>query len=395
LKFKYVGFNKEGKKVKGIIEASDIQEAKQKLSDIAIIDIKQKRGFNISFGSVKKSELAKILNVIGLYLKASIPLKKAINLAKNQTQNQKLQKFLSFIEDEIKEGKTLSEAIKNQKIIKLPPYIVHSIQIAQNSSNLDLILIENAKFLQEEDKINSKSTQALIYPSFIIIISLILVIVMMNTVVPKIIKIFQNLNQNLPTVTKITISISHFLQNNYILLSVGFIIALLAFSFAYKKVLFFRKIIDSLILKTPLLKRLSISKNLGRFSSLTYTLTNSGIHFMNAVNLASKTIDNEILKEKFQKALNEVLEGKKLSTSLKKQNFPDISFIEAIALIEETGESKNIMQNLKEIYLQEYNSKVSILLSLLEPIMILIVGGVIGFIVISMLLPIFSMNVMR
>ncbi|NPA87526.1 MAG: type II secretion system F family protein [Epsilonproteobacteria bacterium] len=395
MKFKYVGFNKEGKKVKGIIEASDIQEAKQKLSDIAIIDIKQKRGFNISFGSVKKSELAKILNVIGLYLKASIPLKKAINLAKNQTQNQKLQKFLSFIEDEIKEGKTLSEAIKNQKIIKLPPYIVHSIQIAQNSSNLDLILIENAKFLQEEDKINSKSTQALIYPSFIIIISLILVIVMMNTVVPKIIKIFQNLNQNLPTVTKITISISHFLQNNYILLSVGFIIALLAFSFAYKKVLFFRKIIDSLILKTPLLKRLSISKNLGRFSSLTYTLTNSGIHFMNAVNLASKTIDNEILKEKFQKALNEVLEGKKLSTSLKKQNFPDISFIEAIALIEETGESKNIMQNLKEIYLQEYNSKVSILLSLLEPIMILIVGGVIGFIVISMLLPIFSMNVMR
>ncbi|WP_456489263.1 type II secretion system F family protein [Caminibacter pacificus] len=395
MKFKYVGFNKEGKKIKGIIEASDIQEAKQKLSDIAIIDIKQKRGFNISFGSVKKSELAKILNVIGLYLKASIPLKKAINLAKNQTQNQKLQKFLSFIEDEIKEGKTLSEAIKNQKIIKLPPYIVHSIQIAQNSSNLDLILIENAKFLQEEDKINSKSTQALIYPSFIIIISLILVIVMMNTVVPKIIKIFQNLNQNLPTVTKITISISHFLQNNYILLSVGFIIALLAFSFAYKKVLFFRKIIDSLILKTPLLKRLSISKNLGRFSSLTYTLTNSGIHFMNAVNLASKTIDNEILKEKFQKALNEVLEGKKLSTSLKKQNFPDISFIEAIALIEETGESKNIMQNLKEIYLQEYHSKVSILLSLLEPIMILIVGGVIGFIVISMLLPIFSMNVMR
>ncbi len=395
MKFKYVGFNKEGKKVKGIIEASDIQEAKQKLSDIAITDIKQKRGFNISFGSVKKSELAKILNVIGLYLKASIPLKKAINLAKNQTQNQKLQKFLSFIEDEIKEGKTLSEAIKNQKIIKLPPYIIHSIQIAQNSSNLDLILIENAKFLQEEDKINSKSTQALIYPSFIIIISLILVIVMMNTVVPKIIKIFQNLNQNLPTVTKITISISHFLQNNYILLSVGFIIALLAFSFAYKKVLFFRKIIDSLILKTPLLKRLSISKNLGRFSSLTYTLTNSGIHFMNAVNLASKTIDNEILKEKFQKALNEVLEGKKLSTSLKKQNFPDISFIEAIALIEETGESKNIMQNLKEIYLQEYRSKVSILLSLLEPIMILIVGGVIGFIVISMLLPIFSMNVMR
>ncbi|QCI27408.1 type II secretion system F family protein [Caminibacter pacificus] len=395
MKFKYVGFNKEGKKVKGIIEASDIQEAKQKLSNIAIIDIKQKRGFNISFGSVKKSELAKILNVIGLYLKASIPLKKAINLAKNQTQNQKLQKFLSFIEDEIKEGKTLSEAIKNQKIIKLPPYIIHSIQIAQNSSNLDLILIENAKFLQEEDKINSKSTQALIYPSFIIIISLILVIVMMNTVVPKIIKIFQNLNQNLPNVTKITISISHFLQNNYILLSVGFIIALLAFSFAYKKVLFFRKIIDSLILKTPLLKRLSISKNLGRFSSLTYTLTNSGIHFMNAVNLASKTIDNEILKEKFQKALNEVLEGKKLSTSLKKQNFPDISFIEAIALIEETGESKNIMQNLKEIYLQEYHSKVSILLSLLEPIMILIVGGVIGFIVISMLLPIFSMNVMR
>jgi len=393
LRFKYKGFNKEGKKVKGIVEASNIEEAKLKLSNLIITDIKTTKSFSFSFGKVKKSELAKILNVIGLYLKASIPLKKAITLAKNQTNNSKLIKFLSFVEEEIKSGKSFSDAITSQKIITLPNYIIHSIKVAEKSSKLDLILIENAKFLAEEEKISAKSTQALIYPTFIISVSIILVIVMMTSVVPKIMKIFQNLNKELPSITKITISISNFIQHNYIAIFSFILITGFIFSLLYKKVTKFKKMIDFILLKLPVIKNLIISKNLGRLSYLTYTLTNSGIHFVNAINLSSKTLDNEILKEKFQKALDEVLEGKKLSTSLKKHHFPETSFTESVALIEETGESQNILKNLSEIYLNEYNAKVGIILSLLEPMMILIVGGIIGFIVISMLLPIFSMSI--
>jgi len=395
LKFKYTGFNKDGKKVKGVVEASNIEEAKHKLSEIIIIEIKPKKSFNFSFGKVKKSELAKILNVIGLYLKSSIPLKKAINLAKNQTTNSKLIKFLNYLEEEIKSGKSFSDAVKSQKIVQIPPFITYSIEVGENSGKLDLILIQNANFLMEEEKISSKSTQAMIYPAFIITVSLILVIIMMSSVVPKIVKIFQNLNQDLPQITKITIAVSNFIQHNYVTLSLFFIGIVLVFSLLYKKTKFFKTLIDSFLLKLPLIKNLIISKELGRISFLTYTLTKSGINFINAINLSAKTAQNEVIKTKFQKALKEVLEGKKLSTSLKKQNFPDISFIESVALIEETGESENILKNQSEIYFNEYNSKVGVILSLMEPVMILIVGGIIGFIVVSMLLPIFSMNVIK
>lgn len=390
MKFKYVAFNKEGKKVKGEIEASSIQEAQTKLNDLIIIKIKPKK-FNFSFYTNKK-EIAKILNVLGLYLRASIPLKRAIQLAKNQTEDTKIKKFLDFIEEEIKNGKSLSQAISSQKIINLAPFITNSIKVAEKSSNLDTILIELSKFLQEEEKISSKTTQALIYPSFIILSSFILVIVMMNTIVPKIVKIFENLNQKLPAITQITISISKFIQNNYIFIFLMIIVALLILTLAYKKT-YLKNIVHKIVLKIPILNSLIILKNLTRLLTLTLTLVKSGINFIDSIILASNTIDNLELKKIINKALKDVKEGKRLSSALYKYSFPDKSFIDSIALIEDTAKAKEILENLKEIYLQEYNNKISIFLSLLEPMMILIVGAMVGFIVISMLLPIFSMSI--
>ena len=396
MKFKYEAYDKDGKKIKGVIEANDIHEAKNLLKDLALVEIKPKKTLNVSLISkANKKELIKTFRILGLYLRASIPLKKAISLTKNQTEDQKILKFLRYLEEEVKKGSSLSEAIKNQKIIKLPNFVFYSVQISESSAKLDEVLIQISEYLEKEEKIASKTVQALVYPLFIITVSLILVIVMMNTIVPKIVKIFENLNQQLPKITQITISVSHYLQKNYLFIVTAVLAAVILFSLFYKKSHAFKKAVDSLLLKIPTLNRLIIDKNLLRATTLTHTLTNSGIHFINALKMAAETVDNEILKEKLKKSLQDVSEGKKLSTSLKKHSFPNRTFIEAVSLIEETSSPKEILQNLSEIYLEEYNSKISVFLSLLEPIMILIVGGMVGFIVISMLLPIFNMNVMR
>jgi general secretion pathway protein F/type IV pilus assembly protein PilC len=392
LKFKYIGIDKEGKKVKGVIYASSIKEAKEKLQNIYLIKIKSSA--SISIGSVNKKELAKTLQTLGLYLKASIPLKKAINLTKNQTSNQKLQKFLEHLESEINQGKELYLAIKSQNFIKLPNYILESIQIAQKSSKLDLILIEMANFLIQEEKISSKTIQAITYPAFVITISIILVGVMLTTMVPKIISIFSSLNQKLPTPTKIVISLSNFIKDNYflILFTLVVVIAISIWLYKRKKVKLF---IHSFLLKLPILKKLITSKEIGRFSYLSFVLTSSGINFIDAINLSSNTIENEKIKSNFKKALIKVKEGEKLSTALKEINFYDENFIQTIALIEETGEVKNILKNISELYLNEYETQISTLLSLLEPLLMIIVGAVIGFIITAMLLPIFSMNIIH
>ncbi|GAB6075076.1 type II secretion system F family protein [Nautilia lithotrophica] len=396
--FKYEGFDKTGKKIKGKVESDNIENAKEKLKDLYLTDIKpiKKINFDISFSKVPKKELIKTFNTLGLYLKSSIPLVSALNLTKNQSENQKIIKFLDFLQKSVKEGKSLHSSLELQKIIKLPKYITNTIKVGEESGKLDIVLIEIAKFLKDEDKLTSKTSQALIYPFFIIIVAIFTVSFMLTAVVPKIVKVFENLHQDLPTITKIVISSGNFIKNNFLLIILFITIISLIFYLFYIKNYKFKLYIHKLLLKLPIIKNIIIAKELGRFSYLTSTLVNSGVNYINAVNLAVNTIQNEAIKEKFEKALNDVVEGKKLSISLKKAGFDyDISFLQAIALAEETSQIDVVLKNLSEIYFEDNEARINTLLSLIEPTLIIIVGGTIGFIVAAMLLPMFSMSIIK
>lgn len=398
MKYKYIAYNKNGKKIKGIIEANSIEEAKLYLKNYYLLEIKEKKDINFSINfskKISKKNLAKTLKTLGLYLKASIPLINAITLTKNSEENTQIIKFLDKIQKEIKEGKNFYNAV-NYTNIKLPKYVINAIKVGEESGKLDIVLIEIAKFLKEEDKIISKTKQSLIYPTFIIIVAVFMIAFMLTTVVPKIVNIFQNLHQKLPTITIITINISNFLKNNYqIILLISFVI-LLIFYISYSKIKKFRYIIDTLILKIPIINKIILSKELGRFSYLVYVLTNSGVTYVNAVYLATNSIENEKLKSIFNKAIKSVKEGKKLSVSLKKEGFSyDKSFIQALALAEETSEIENILSNLSEIYFEENENKISTFLSVLEPALIVIIGSIIGFIISALLLPMFSINLIQ
>jgi type II secretory pathway component PulF len=398
MKFKYIAYNKNGKKIKGIIEANSLEEAKIYLKNYYLLEIKEKKYLIININlskTIPKKNLSKTLKTLGLYLKASIPLINAITLTKNSEENTKVIKFLDKIQKEIKEGKNFYNAI-NSTDIKLPKYVINAIKVGEESGKLDIVLIEIAKFLKEEEKIISKTKQSLIYPTFIITVAIFMIAFMLTTVVPKIVNIFKNIHQNLPTITVIVIKISHFLQNNYqIILLISFLI-LFTFYIAYSKISKFRYLIDSLILKTPIVNKIILSKELGRFSYLVYVLTNSGVTYVNAVYLATNSIENEKLKIIFNKALKSVNEGKKLSISLQKEGFVyNKSFIQALALAEETSEIENILNNLSEIYFEENESKISTFLSILEPTLIVIIGSIIGFIITALLLPMFSINLIQ
>jgi len=398
MKYKYTAYDKNGKKIKGIIEATSLQEAKNFLKDLYILDIKETKSINFNINLSKKlpkKHLSKTFKTLGLYLKASIPLINTITLTKNSEENPKIIKFLDSIQKEIKEGKNFYSAI-NSTNIKLPLYVSNAIKVAEESGKLDVVLIELSKFLKEEEKIASKTKQSLIYPTFIIIVAVFMIAFMLTTVVPKIVNIFKNLHQNLPLITQIVINISNFLKNNYQMILIITLLILTSFYLAYSKIKKFKYIIDSILLKTPVIGKIIISKELGRFSYLVYVLTNSGVTYVNATNLASNSIENEKLKSIFNKALKEVNEGKKLSVSLKKAGFIyDKSFLQALSLAEETSEVEQILSNLSEIYFEENENKISIFLSLLEPALIVTIGSIIGFIITALLLPMFSMNLIQ
>ena len=396
MKFKYIAYDKSKKKIKGIIEAVNEDEAKEILKEYIIVELKKTKSFNISFSTIKKSELATLLYTISLYLKASIPLINALKLAKNQIQNPKIIKFLDYVIKEIKEGRNFFTALNSQKIIKFPSYVINAIKVGEESGNLGVVLKEMSKFLKEEDKISSKSTQALIYPSFIVLVAFVLVGFMLTNIVPKMVNIFNSINQELPPITQFVINAGNFLKSNFLFILFIIFLIMVTFIFLYKKSFKFKFIIHSVLLKLPVVKNIIISKELGRFCYLTSTLVSSGVTFVNATNLSSKIIENECIKEKFEKALKSVLEGKKLSISLKKEGFDfDKSFLEALALAEETSEVEEILKNLSEIYFEENEARINTLLSMIEPLLIIIVGGAIGIIVTAMILPMFKMNMLK
>ena len=398
MKFKYRGFDSNGKRVKGKIEAYSIENAKEHLKEFYITEIEPIKGFNFDFSfsqKVSSKELSKLFNILTTYLKSSIPLITAISLTKNQVENGKILQFLEYLEKSIKEGNSFFNSIETQKIVKLPAYVINTIKVGEESGKLDIVLREISKFLKDDDKLKSKTSKALLYPSFIVIVAIFMIGFMLTNVVPKIVKVFENMDKELPAITKIVISMGNFVQNYWLLILVTITSIVATFKITYNKNYKFRSLIDKLSLKIPLFGKMIIEKELGRFSYLVAVLVGAGVNYITAIKLAINSIENEHIKKIFQTALKDVKEGKKLSFSLQKAGFNfDNSFLQAIALGEETSQIEEVLLNMSELYFEENEEKIEKLLSLLEPTLIVIVGVSIGFIVTAMMLPMFKMSVL-
>ena len=400
--YRYTGFDKKsGKKLKGYMEAVDLAQAKRKLQAKGILyeSLKESKNssFNLSFKrkkSIPSDKLSSVSRNIAIYLKSGIPIVNVIRLAKSQYEGEpKIYDFFSSVENSLDEGKSFYKALETQEILELPSFYKQSVKVAEESGTLEAVLFELAKYLKDQDKIQGKVKQALIYPSFIIVISLFMVSFMLTVVVPKITQMFSQLKQELPASTKFVIAVGDFFTNYWLVVAVFILIITIIFSYFYKYNDKFKYSVDYLFLKIPLIGKIAQTSELARFAYMISILVKSGVPFVHAVKLSSNIINNAVLKKQFQKAATDVVEGKKLSHALIKHNaFVDKSFIQAIALGEETSEVSSVLDNLSELYFEENNDRISIFLSLLEPALMLFVGTIIGFIVTAMLLPIFSMN---
>ena len=401
--FAYKGIDKNGKKIKSTIEASSLDEAKKKLSSKGIIysslkeDIKL---FSNLLGAKKRYKidaktLSSISRELSMYLKAGITIVNAIKIISNQYKNdKKLSLFFSTISSLLDEGKTFYQALEEQKIYLLPLFYKQSIRVSEKSGVLDQVLFELARFLKEQERINKQIQSAMAYPSFILTISFFMVGFMLSFVVPKITSIFAQMHQELPLITRIVITAGDIMKKDGVAIIIIFILLVFAYILALKYSKSFRFSIHLIMLKIPFFNTLIEKTELARFSYMASLLIRSGIPIAQVINLSSNILKNEVIKDTFLQASSQVVEGKRLSIALTKTPYHiSDSFIQAVALGEETSEVEDVLKNLSELYFEENHDKVTLLLSLLEPVMMLIVGGIIGFIVTAMLLPIFSMNI--
>ncbi len=401
--FKYQGLDHSGKKTKGVIEAVNLDDAKKRLRSQQIFytsltqDTERKVG-NISLTrkkSLTPTELATLSRDLSIYIKAGISIVNALKLAKNQyAKNKKVSAFLSTVITLLDEGKSFYQSLETQSIIKLPDFYKQSIKVSEDSGIMQEVLLELSTFLKEQARINKQIQGAFAYPAFIIIVSLFMVGFMITYVVPKITGIFDQLGQELPGITKFVIAVGDFFTHHWAGLAFGIIAFIVSFALLMKFNTRFRYAIHYFLLKIPFFGSIVETSELGRFSYISSVLIRSGVPFVQTANLSANILNNTVLKRKFITASERVVEGSKFSNALMKEGYPiDQTFVQAIALGEETSEVPAILHNLSELYFEENRDKIGVFLSLLEPMLMLTVGGIIGFIVSAMLLPIFSMNI--
>lgn len=401
--YKYKGINKEGKKVNSKIEAQNIDEAKSKLkaSEIIYQSISEdKPAFweKIEFGTKYKippKELAALSRELSMYIRSGISIVAALRIVQSHYEsNKKMKLFLETVSTHLDEGQNFYSALEAQTVVELPAFFKESIKVSENGGILDEVLLELSRFLKEQDRIHKEIKGAFAYPSFMIIISLVMIAFMLTFVVPQITGIFESMDQELPTPTKVVIALGDFFSQNFkAMLGVIFLIVAV-FVILKKKVYAFAYAIDKFMLKLPLFGTIALKSELARFSYIASLLTRSGVPFVQTINLSANILNNRVIKELFVGASKKVVEGKLLSKALMEADTKiDTAFIQSIALGEETSQVESVLNNVSELYFEENRDKISLLLTLLEPALMLFVGGSIGFIVAAMLLPIFSMSI--
>ena len=402
--FSYKGIDRGGKKLSSKIEANSLDEAKSKLKAQKIIytQIKEENfdinKFNIFNRRVVMDEntLSTISRDISIYLGSGIQIVQAIGLIANDySDDKKLHPFFGSISASLNEGKNLYQALENQTVYKLPEFYKQSIKVSEDGGILAEVLLELSVFLKEHHRTKKQVTNAMSYPAFMLVVSIFMVIFMLTYIVPKITSIFDQLDQELPAISQFVVDAGLFFQNYYQTMLIVIFSFVSIYSYLYAKNYRFKYFINRQMLRLPLFGQLIENSELARFAYISSVLLRSGVPFTQAVSLSSNTLDNEVLKEMFFQSSTKIVEGEQLSkvlNSYKKYKL-NKSFIRSVALGEETSELEPILQNLAKLYNENNKDKIDLILSMMEPFLMLFVGGMIGFIVLAMLLPIFSMNI--
>ncbi len=397
--FEYEALNSAGRAIRGIIDAESVRTARTKLriQGVYPTDIREESGalfprspsFSV-FGRVKAKELAQAFRQMATLLEASIPLVSSLSALIDQTGNPLLRKMLTQIRERVREGSSLADALSAhpQAFSKL---FVGMVRAGEVSGTLALTLGRWADFSEHQVALRQRIRAALTYPVFMFIIGLGVLFFLLAFVIPTVTKIFSDVNQALPWPTLILISISGFLSRFWWALVGG--LAVLA--------VWLRKTLrsesgaifwDRLKLKLPLAGALHRKLAVSRWSRTLGTLLGGGLPLLQALEFSQEVAGNRLLSQALGQARDRVREGEELAISLKMSGlFPSV-ILEMVSVGEKSGELGKMLEKVAVGLENEAESDLKGLISLLEPVMILIMGVGVGFIAISILLPILEMS---
>jgi type IV pilus assembly protein PilC len=393
--YTYKGTNRAGSAVSGEVNAASKDDVKNQLrrQNITATKMSEKgKEFNLPTfgGGVNAKELAIFTRQFSVMIDAGLPLVQCLEILASQQENQTFQKVLTGTRGSVEGGATLSAAMRQYPKVFDALY-VNMVEAGETGGILDTILQRLSTYIEKNVKLKRAVQSAMIYPIGVLSIAGAVIVLLLWKVVPIFATLFAGLGVDLPLPTKIVIGMSNFIGSIFGLLIV---VAIVGFIFGIK--VWYgtdqgRYVLDSIILKLPVLGILMRKIAVARFTRTLGTLIASGVPILEGLDITAKTAGNAVVERALQKVRKSLEEGKSLTEPLKDSEvFPGM-VTQMIAVGEQTGAMDAMLQKIADFYEEEVDAAVKDLLTALEPIMIVFLGVVVGGVVISMYMPLFSL----
>jgi len=388
--------------IEGRIEAQSEKEAIEKINQMGYIPVGLEKdlhatGSGVSSlgragGKVKSREITIFSRQLASLLKSGVPILTALNIIREQTDNVNLKNTLQNIHNAIKDGATFSSVLAQYSQTFSLLYVA-MIRTGEDSGALPEALIRIADYRAKQEEMLSRFRMAMAYPVLMAMVGVGTIIFMFTFVMPRLMQIFVNMGQDLPLPTRILISISQGLRQWWTWIAlISLIIILIIRRNAKTKA--GRISLSIFKLHLPVFGKFVLKAELARFSRTLELLIRNGIPILRAIDIAIPVLENEIIKDQLRQSYKELEQGGSFGRSLKKSKLFPIFMSNLIIVGEESGRLDESLSETASSYERDTDEAIRIMASLLEPLMILVMGLIVGFIVVAMLLPVFEINVM-
>lgn len=392
-RFSYIGVTTAGKQVKGEIQAANKNEVasllrKKKVRPISIKSSAME--INLPFlDRVKLQDVSRFTRQFSAMTSAGLPLVQCLDILGGQTENKKLAAAIKQVSSDIQGGSTLADALQKHPSIFNSLYS-NMVAAGEASGSLDIVLSRLADYLEKSDALIRKIKGAMTYPVIVLFVAIFATAAMLTFVVPTFAQMFEDVGGSLPLPTQIVMNISNFLQTFLPLIIIS-IIGLVVAVMYYYKTENGKMNIDKLKLKLPVFGDLERKSSIGRFAQTLSTLLSSGVTIIDALSITAKTAGNKVLEKGIIRTLERITGGLTIAEPLKDTGVFPPMVIHMISVGEKTGDLAEMLKKISEFYQEEVDAAVEALTSIIEPIMIVVMGTIIGGILIAMYLPMFDM----
>ena len=393
--FVWKGKNRLGEVQEGIIvsDTKDQASATLKRNGIQVLTIKTQAKATKSFGSVKAKDLAIFTRQFSVMIDAGLPLVQCLEILGAQQPDKGFQKIIEAVRGDVEQGATLQAAMaKHPKAFN--DLYVNMVGAGEAGGILDVILQRLSIYIEKAVKLTSKVKGAMTYPIVVITLAITVVVIIMVKVIPVFSQMYEGMGASLPFPTIVCMKISNILINYFWI--VGIFVAGIFIGFRqYYKTIAGRLQMDSIFLKIPVLGDILLKTAVARFCRTLGTLTSSGVPILEGMDITARTSGNMVIQNAILKSKDAVEQGRNIATPLAETKVFPPMVVQMVGVGEATGALDAMLSKVADFYEDEVDNAVAALTALMEPMIIAVLGGIIGFIVIAMYMPIFNLaNVM-